>query len=130
MTMWFNLMTFDVIGELAFGESFKALDNGQTHFWVGVFLASMGQACLSETLKRFPFLGMIYTNLNPGWLSGLVESFVKHESYTIEVMKKWAWQSKMEPQMVDHNLCRRINQKLTEEILWPLFSTQLTGKQI
>lgn len=28
MTMWFNLMTFDVIGELAFGKTFGGLDSG------------------------------------------------------------------------------------------------------
>lgn len=28
MTLWFNLLTFDVIGELAFGKSFNGLKSG------------------------------------------------------------------------------------------------------
>lgn len=28
MTLWFNLLTFDVIGELAFGQSFDGLKSG------------------------------------------------------------------------------------------------------
>lgn len=88
MTMWFNLMTFDVIGELAFGESFGGVNSGKMHFWIAVVLASMGQACVSDALKRFPFLGRIYTKLNPGWLSGLVAGSAKHESYTIKLVKK------------------------------------------
>ena len=29
MVLWFNLTTFDVIGSLAFGESFGGLESGQ-----------------------------------------------------------------------------------------------------
>lgn len=28
MTGWFNMMTFDIIGELAFGESFNGISTG------------------------------------------------------------------------------------------------------
>lgn len=30
LTLWFNLMTFDVIGELAFGKVFGGLDAGRS----------------------------------------------------------------------------------------------------
>lgn len=29
LTMWFNMMTFDIIGELAFGESFQGIETGK-----------------------------------------------------------------------------------------------------
>ena len=86
MTMWFNLMTFDVIGELAFGKSFGGVQSGKMHFWIAVVTASMGQASVSDTLKRFPFLGKLYTKLNPRWLEGLIEGSKKHESYTIDLV--------------------------------------------
>ena len=88
LNMWFNLMTFDVIGELMFGESFGGAASGRMHYWIAVVLASMGQSSLSDTLSRFPLLGRVYTKLNPGWLGGLVEGSAKHESYTLELVKK------------------------------------------
>ena len=32
---WYNFTTFDLIGDLCFGESFHALENGEYHYWVG-----------------------------------------------------------------------------------------------
>ena len=88
MTIWFNLMTFDIIGELAFGESFNGVESGKMHFWVAVILSSMGQSSLSDTLTRFPLLAKVYMRLNPGWLKGLVEGSLKHENHTIEMVNK------------------------------------------
>ena len=34
MTRWYNFLTFDVIGDLAFGESFGALEAGDYHPWM------------------------------------------------------------------------------------------------
>ncbi|KAI9878961.1 MAG: hypothetical protein M1830_010015 [Pleopsidium flavum] len=88
MTTWFNLMTFDVIGELAFGESFGGVASGKLHFWISVVLSSMGQASVSDTLTRFPRLGKLYMKLNPSWLGGLMEGSAKHESYTLELVDR------------------------------------------
>lgn len=88
MTMWFNLMTFDVIGELAFGRSFGGVESGKMHFWIAVVAASMGQASVSDTMKRFPLLGRLFTRLNPGWLEGLMAGSAKHESYTLELVNR------------------------------------------
>lgn len=34
--MWFNLLTFDIIGSLAFGEPFGGLESGKSLFFLGV----------------------------------------------------------------------------------------------
>lgn len=88
MTMWSNLMTFDVIGELAFGKSFGGVESGEMHFWIAVVGASMGQASVSDTLQRFPLLGKLFARVNPGWLEGLIAGSIKHESYTIELINR------------------------------------------
>ena len=37
--MWFNLLTFDIIGSLAFGEPFGGLESGKLRvFWVQIFI--------------------------------------------------------------------------------------------
>ncbi|KAL4922538.1 cytochrome P450 [Aspergillus aurantiobrunneus] len=88
MTMWTNLLTFDIIGELAFGESFHGLETGTLHFWIAVVLESMGQAGLSDFLKRFPVLGRVFLKLNPRWMNRLMDGAVKHQSYTIGLVKR------------------------------------------
>ncbi|KOC12388.1 benzoate 4-monooxygenase cytochrome P450 [Aspergillus flavus AF70] len=93
MTMWTNLLTFDIIGELAFGESFHGLETGNLHFWIAVVLESMGQAGLSDFLKRFPTVGRIFLKLNPRWLDKLTDGAIKHQAYTIDLVK-WRIQQK------------------------------------
>ncbi|PYI24535.1 putative cytochrome P450 [Aspergillus violaceofuscus CBS 115571] len=88
MTMWTNLLTFDIIGELAFGESFHGLQTGKLHSWIAVVLESMGQAALSDFLKRFPILGRIFLRLNPGWYRKLMDGAVKHQTFTIDLVKR------------------------------------------
>ncbi|CAG8422584.1 unnamed protein product [Penicillium salamii] len=44
---WYNLTTFDIIGDLAFGEPFGGLENSQYHHWV---------ATIFESVKLFPFI--------------------------------------------------------------------------
>lgn len=121
MTLWFNLLTFDVIGELAFGQSFDGLKSGMiiwedgqkfcaalnnrilltgaTHFWVSIVLESMGQASFSDTLSRFPFLGRLYMRFNPEWLKKLIEGSARHEKYTLDLIHKLVfslWKKKEE----------------------------------
>ncbi|KAH8585652.1 cytochrome P450 monooxygenase-like protein [Bisporella sp. PMI_857] len=35
LTKWYNFLTFDVIGDMCFGESFGALESGEYHIWMG-----------------------------------------------------------------------------------------------
>ncbi|PVH91509.1 benzoate 4-monooxygenase cytochrome P450 [Periconia macrospinosa] len=88
LTTWFNLMTFDVIGELAFGKSFGGVESGKIHEWIAIVLASMGQASFSDTLARFPLLGKIYMYVRPGWWRNLTEGSKTHERYTLDLLHK------------------------------------------
>ena len=45
MVKWYNLTTFDLIGDLAFGEPFGGLDSSEYHYWVAtIFQAVQGMA--------------------------------------------------------------------------------------
>ncbi|KAL5048440.1 hypothetical protein BDW71DRAFT_177694 [Aspergillus fruticulosus] len=41
MVKWFNLTTFDIIGDLAFGEPFGGLDSAKYHHWVSTIFQSI-----------------------------------------------------------------------------------------
>ncbi|OQD88628.1 hypothetical protein PENSOL_c069G04160 [Penicillium solitum] len=54
MTCWYNYTTFDIIGDLAFGESFGCLQNSQYHFWVSVIFSHFRTAAWANVLRRVP----------------------------------------------------------------------------
>ncbi|XRM40813.1 hypothetical protein ABZX51_004121 [Aspergillus tubingensis] len=47
MVKWYNLTTFDIIGDLAFGEPFGGLESSQYHYWV---------ATVFQFIKLLPFI--------------------------------------------------------------------------
>ena len=89
MTRWFNLLTFDTIAELAFGQSFGGVNNGEVHPWVSVVLSSLGQFTWRDTLIRFPLLGKIFVRLNPSWELRLLEAAREHENYAKQMVVRY-----------------------------------------
>ena len=43
---WFNFTTFDIIGDLTFGESFECLEKERLHPWVGLSSKILILSCL------------------------------------------------------------------------------------
>ncbi|CAG8217872.1 unnamed protein product [Penicillium nalgiovense] len=41
MVAWYNFTTFDIIGDLAFGEPFDCLKNSEYHQWVSIIFSSL-----------------------------------------------------------------------------------------
>ncbi|KAL8747225.1 MAG: hypothetical protein Q9184_007630 [Pyrenodesmia sp. 2 TL-2023] len=85
---WFHLLTFDVVGELAFGESFNGVRSGTTHFWIDIVVDSMGQSSYADCLQRFPLLGRMFIRLNPQWMAKMRAGSQKHEGYTMDLMNR------------------------------------------
>ncbi|RYP79678.1 hypothetical protein DL769_002835 [Monosporascus sp. CRB-8-3] len=52
----FNWATFDILGELAFGESFGAVKDAKTHFWTSVILRANFFQILPGLMLRIPIL--------------------------------------------------------------------------
>ncbi|PGH23917.1 hypothetical protein AJ80_01979 [Polytolypa hystricis UAMH7299] len=48
--------TFDLIGDLAFGESFGCLETSSYHPWVAIILDSLKSTAFSRTMRRYPFI--------------------------------------------------------------------------
>ena len=56
---WYNFTTFDLIGDLAFGESFDCLKNSSLHAWVTLIFKSIRANSLALVAKRFNPLGKL-----------------------------------------------------------------------
>jgi cytochrome P450 len=54
---WFNFVTFDVIGDLSFGESFGCLDKGDFHFWIAVIFDAVKAGAIEQATRRFATAG-------------------------------------------------------------------------
>ncbi|KAF2665808.1 averantin oxidoreductase [Microthyrium microscopicum] len=50
---WLNLITFDVIGDLSFGESFGCLENGDYHFWIHLIFLAVKVGAIEQATRRF-----------------------------------------------------------------------------
>ncbi|RAL62474.1 hypothetical protein DID88_005040 [Monilinia fructigena] len=59
MTKWYNWVTFDIFGDLCFGESFHCVEKASHHPWVSTLFDSMKLVCLTMAMNRHPRLKII-----------------------------------------------------------------------
>lgn len=64
---WMNLTTFDLIGDLAFGETFGCLARGSYHPWVALIVSSIKTLTILGAIKQFPWLDRIWQFLISGF---------------------------------------------------------------
>ncbi|KAL6359076.1 hypothetical protein LRP88_09276 [Fusarium phalaenopsidis] len=64
---WYNFTTFDIIGDLAFGQSFGCLDSGGYHPWVAMVFSSVKAGPLRAAMQRLG-LGKFVSLLTPAHL--------------------------------------------------------------
>lgn len=50
---WYNWTTFDIIGDLAFGESFGCLENSKTHDWIASIQGNVKAIPIINVIRRF-----------------------------------------------------------------------------
>jgi cytochrome P450 len=107
MVMWFNLLTFDIIGSLAFGEPFGGLESGMSkvtfwsggltwlicmsakfHPWIGLVTKALRQGALADSFNRFPYFAKIFKTLMSGAIDTLIKDTRTHEAQTMSLVKK------------------------------------------
>ena len=55
MTKWYEWTTFDIVRNLAFGESFGCLKTSKSHPWVDILFTSMKSIPMMQAVIDFPF---------------------------------------------------------------------------
>lgn len=56
---WLNFTTFDIIGDLAFGEPFGCLDLGRFHEWVSMIYETVKAGAYEQATRRFATAGSL-----------------------------------------------------------------------
>ncbi|KUJ15044.1 cytochrome P450 [Mollisia scopiformis] len=54
LVSWYNFTTFDIIGDLTFGESFDCLEKSDYHPWVSMIFSNMKASSYLKALKYVP----------------------------------------------------------------------------
>ncbi|RPB04471.1 putative cytochrome P450 [Choiromyces venosus 120613-1] len=79
MTKWYSFLTFDIIGDLAFGEPFGSLDDGRPHFWVSIILDNIKAIAWSTIFRQFLILRPVAIWLTP---KALMSKRIQHFEYS------------------------------------------------
>jgi cytochrome P450 len=95
MTKWFEMVAFDILGEMSFGESFGAIKGstwvrdlteteanipeGKPHFWSELVVKHVFIVTVLDNMRRYPFIVTMGRWVLP-WLTTTVRN--KHTEYT------------------------------------------------
>jgi cytochrome P450 len=88
LTFGYSSMTFDIIGDLAFGQDFGAIGLEEPHKFISELNESLGFTSFAEAVKRFPLLGPIGRILFRGKVAKLEAIARKGGDFALEVLKK------------------------------------------
>ncbi|KJZ77309.1 Isotrichodermin C-15 hydroxylase [Hirsutella minnesotensis 3608] len=83
---WFSYVTFDIIGDLSFGESFGCLDSQTYHPWVELIFTSFKNRWYLSTLKRYPLLlPLLKRAVMP---TSLASKYSEHRNLSAKLVQK------------------------------------------
>ncbi|RFU30817.1 hypothetical protein B7463_g5524, partial [Scytalidium lignicola] len=104
MCSWYNWFTFDVIGDLTFGESFGCLENSDYHPWVKLLFDSIKAGVLMNVLAYFPLAQKVAPFFIP---KKLTDKQKAHNDMTIEKVKHRLSIKQERPDFFDYILKRK-----------------------
>ena len=78
MVAWFNWTTFDIIGDLTFGQSFGCLRDQDFHPWIKNIFANIKVAAFGHACKEYPWLEKVLMWFIP---PSLMEKRKKHYDF-------------------------------------------------
>ncbi|KAL2007703.1 hypothetical protein VTN00DRAFT_7685 [Thermoascus crustaceus] len=74
MVKWYSYVTFDIIGDLSFGEPFNCLEDGRFHPWLTLFQSIRAQPFL-RIVRSYPIITPIFNMLVKGLKQKRAEHF-------------------------------------------------------
>ena len=80
---WLNFTTFDITGDLAFDESFGALEAEDYNSWIANLFNLLRVASILQVVRDYPMLGVPLTKLLET-VPALRKAKYTHDNYTRE----------------------------------------------
>ncbi|KAF2688531.1 cytochrome P450 [Lentithecium fluviatile CBS 122367] len=94
---WYSFASYDMVGDLSFGESFGSLRSSETHPWVALIFASLKAATYRVSLRYYPGLS---------WLIGLtipktvMQQQLQHWKIAVDKINRRLSQKQERPDLV------------------------------
>ncbi|KAI1408849.1 benzoate 4-monooxygenase cytochrome P450 [Hypoxylon sp. FL1857] len=88
MTALFESMTFDITGDLAFGETFGALDNEAQHPWISTATGALMLAPLVDAFSHYPTFARIFAVLMRGKFKKALADVKANEEFSYQAVKR------------------------------------------
>lgn len=85
MTHWYEMLAFDILGELAFGQSFNCIRDEKPHFWFEMLTKYLFSITLIDNLRRFPILPTIGRIIAP-LFAGVQQ---KQQEYSRQLVERY-----------------------------------------
>lgn len=93
MCEWFNWATFDVIGDLAFGESFGCLERARTHEWIAGIQGGVKAIPVINAIRRLG-LDWVVPLLAPRRLLAMRERNARFTVEKVDQRRRWGGQDR------------------------------------
>ena len=84
---WYNFATFDIIGDLTFGQSFGSLESGDYHYWIANIFQGIKVGRILRIGREYPLIQTLFRALTKLYPKS-IEARTKHNSYTKEAADK------------------------------------------
>ncbi|KAK4197812.1 putative cytochrome P450 [Triangularia verruculosa] len=81
---WLNFVTFDMLGDLAFGESFDCLQTSQYHSWIALLTDTPKAGAFAAAARFYPVVESTFKHLIPTFLKNRVLDHVLFVSEKVE----------------------------------------------
>lgn len=96
---WFNYTTFDIFGDLGFGESFKCLEHSRYHPWIALVFNSVKAASFVISARFYPLIDWLLMKCIPDSISKMREDHYQH--IVDKVQRRLNWEVER-PDLMSH----------------------------
>ncbi|KAJ5156103.1 cytochrome P450 [Penicillium capsulatum] len=78
MAKWFIYLGFDILGEMAFGDSFGCIEREASHPWLDLMLGLMHVVTVMDNLRRYPILVKLAQCIPSKWTVGFRDQMIQY----------------------------------------------------
>ncbi|KAK1963763.1 cytochrome P450 [Colletotrichum sublineola] len=114
MVAWYNFTTFDIIGDLAFGEPFGCLDRSDYHPWISFMFGNVKMITLRNLARSFRVLMPLFKMFVP---RDLVEKAKSHDALVREKVDRRMALGTPRPDFAE-SMLRKGSEPLTQEEMY------------
>ncbi|KAL4916361.1 cytochrome P450 [Aspergillus aurantiobrunneus] len=90
MTPWLNYTTFDIFGDLGFGESFDCLQHSRYHSWIELLFSTVKVAVFAIAARYYPLIEFILLKCIPPSMRKLQENH--YQQIVDKVQQRLSWE--------------------------------------